>query len=109
MRMAANLGRVGIGPGSRRASARLQLIASGNEISEEVQARGIVVGPTDVTTTGKLRTVDTCITGTGQSVAVKMIDTIVSGLPCGEGPSGLKMVVRSPADVVLPWSFEAVQ
>src|SRR5664279_3522375 len=28
--------------------------------------------------------------------------------PCGGGPSGLKMVVRSPADVVLPWSFEAV-
>ena len=33
---------------------------------------------------------------------------LVSGLPCGEGPSGLKMVVRSPADVVFPWSFEAV-
>ena len=33
---------------------------------------------------------------------------LVSGLPCGECPSGLKMVVRSPADVVPPWSFEAV-
>ena len=33
---------------------------------------------------------------------------LVSGFPCGEGPSGLKMVVRSPADVVSPWSFEAV-
>ena len=43
------------------------------------------------------------------SSAARSSYSIVSGLPCGEGPSGLKMVVRSPADVVLPWSFEAVQ
>jgi hypothetical protein len=43
------------------------------------------------------------------ALTMRINKSIVSGLPCGEGPSGLKMVVRSPADVVLPWSFEAVQ